>query len=59
MNREVHVRILWEPGGEIPPGYPTIKRRRTWLMMPAEVLGDAGPQFPEGFLALGLALRWP
>ena len=23
MNREVHVRILWEPGGEIPPGYPT------------------------------------
>ncbi len=23
MNREVHVRILWEPGGEIPPGHPT------------------------------------
>ena len=23
MNREVHVRILWEPGGESPPGYPT------------------------------------
>ena len=23
MNREVHVRILREPGGEIPPGDPT------------------------------------
>ncbi len=32
MNREVHVRILWEPGGETPPGHPTIfihTRRRT------------------------------
>ena len=22
MSREAHVRILWEPGGAIPPGYP-------------------------------------
>ena len=22
MSREAHVRILWGPGGEIPPGYP-------------------------------------
>lgn len=23
MSREAHVRSLWEPGGEIPPGDPT------------------------------------
>jgi hypothetical protein len=23
MTGDCHVRILWEPGGEIPPGHPT------------------------------------
>src|ERR1022692_2982903 len=33
MTGDCHVRILWEPGGEIPPGHPTLRgREAAWLI---------------------------
>src|SRR5450755_602162 len=38
MKRDLHVRILWEPGGEIPPGYPTGR------VEGEQPLNDPGPE---------------
>jgi hypothetical protein len=41
VTGDCHAGILWEPGGEIPPGHPTAERRFRFVALPADGVAAA------------------